>query len=305
VTSCPTPTPLSLAVMLPSPTPLATIAPQALTPVPTNTPAPTPTPVVHIVEPGETLLGIALQYGVTLNDLQQVNGVLRPETLQIGQPLIIPIGGGSSPDAGGSTVLYPTPVPLPIVVENTARYQTPVGSVWVLGEVHNPGDAPLENVQVRVALLNDAGVEVANRLAFVALDAVPAGGRAPFGVLFEDPPANAAAFQAIVVRAEPSYSHDARYAQLQVIDPQAKQDGTTYHVTGSITNRSAANATAARIVVTVYDKEHHVTGYRQISIPDGQLPAGATIPFDAVVAPDPSSPTVADYAVIAQARAGQ
>jgi len=306
VTSGPTPTPPSLAVLLPAPTPLATIAPQALTPVPTNTPAPTPTPVIHIVEPGETLLGIALQYGVTLNDLQQVNGVLRPETLQIGQQLIIPVGGGgSSAETGGGAILYPTPAPQPIVVENTARYQTPVGSVWVLGEVHNPSDAPLENVQVRVALLNDAGVEVANRLAFVALDTVPAGGRAPFGVLFEDPPANAAAFQAIVVRAEPSYSHDVRYAQLQVVDPQAQQDGAQYHVTGSITNRSGVNATAARIVVTVYDAAHHVTGYRQISIPDGQLPAGATIPFDAVVSPDPSSPTVADYAVVAQARAGQ
>ncbi len=250
------------------------------------------------------MLGIALQYGVTLDDLQQVNGVLHPETLQIGQKLIIPIArGGSSQSSGGLT--YPTPTPQPLTVENAARYTTAVGSVWVLGEVVNPGDAPLENVQVRVALLNDAGVEVADRLAFVALGAVPAGGRSPFGVLFEDTPANVAGFQATVARAEPSYNHQARYAQLQVNNPQTRQDGPALHVTGSIVNTGSKNAVGAEIVVTVYDASHHVTGYRQSAIADGQLNGGATIPFDVSVVPDPSSPKVADYAVVAQARTGQ
>jgi LysM repeat protein len=92
VVSGSTPTPASLAVILPSSTARPTFSPQMLTPIPTNTPAPTPTPVVHIVQPGDTLLGIALQYGVTLDALQQINGVLRPETLQIGQQIIIPVG---------------------------------------------------------------------------------------------------------------------------------------------------------------------------------------------------------------------
>ncbi len=305
VTSGAAPTPASLAVILPSPTPLATLAPQALTPVPTNTPAPTPTPVIHIVEPGETLLGIALQYGVTVDALQQVNGVLRPETLQIGTPLIIPIGSASSTSNVGGSVLYPTPAPLPINVEHDARFQTPVGSVWVLGEVANPGNAPLENVQVRVALLNGTGAEVANHLTFTVLQAVPGQGRSPFGVLFEDPPPDVAGFQAIVVRADPSYNYDARYAQLQVVNPQIKQAGSEYHVTGTVANSGTTTAIDAQVVVTVYDKAHHVTGYRQLAIPDGQLPAGASVPFEMIVSPDPSAPAVADFTVVAQARTGQ
>lgn len=305
VTSGATPTPVSLAVILPSPTPLATFASQALTPVPTNTPAPTPTPVIHIVEPGETLLGIALQYGVTLDALQQVNGVLRPETLQIGTPLIIPSGSASSTSNAGGSVLYPTPAPLPISVEHDARFQTPVGSVWVLGEVANPGNAPLENVQVRVALLNKDGVEVANHTTFTVLQAVPGQGRSPFSVLFEDPPPDVAGFQAMVVRADPSYNYDTRYARLQVVDPQIKQAGSEYRVTGTVANSGPTNAIDVQVVVTMYDKAHHVTGYRQLAIPDGQLPAGASVPLEMIVSPDPSAPAVADFAVVAQARVGQ
>ena len=55
----PTPTPGSLAVLLPTFTPRSTQRMIERTPLPTFTPAPTPTPVIHIVQPGETLIDIA------------------------------------------------------------------------------------------------------------------------------------------------------------------------------------------------------------------------------------------------------
>jgi LysM repeat protein len=297
------PTPESLAVILPSPTLRSTFAPQMLTPVPTNTPLPTPTPVIHIVAPGDTLLGIALQYGVTLDDLQQVNGVLRPELLQIGQQIIIPVASSRSSSGGSAQFLLPTPSPATIVVTGTARYLTPVGSLWVLGEVFNPGDQPLENVQVRVGLMNNAGVEIGSDFTFTVLDFVPAGGRSPFGILFADPTAEIAGFQAFVVRAEPSYNNQVRYARLQVTNPAITQTDGTYHVTGSIVNAGTTQANGATVVVTVYDDQHRVTGYRQMSIPDKQLVAGATTTFDMTVAPDPSAPRVSDFTVTAEAKA--
>ena len=300
----PTPTAPSLAVMLPPPTILPTLAAQSLTPVPTNTPAPTPTPLIHVVQPGDTLLGIALQYGVTLNELQQANGVLKPETLQIGQELVIPIGlsrltGGSS--ANGVIAL--TAVPLPVTVENTARYQTPVGSIWVLGEVLNSTDQPVENVEVRVSLLNAAGVEVAAQTNFVALDAIPVGGRAPFSVSFPTLPPDAAGVQALVVRADPSYNHETRYAQLQLKDVQTRQDGSQYRVTGAVANVGSTNAKEARLVITLYDQAGQVSGFRAFPLPDEVLVAGGSVPFfDVTLAPDPSVPVVARSLVVAQAR---
>jgi LysM repeat protein len=82
--------------ILPTSIPLMDATPTATE---TPTPAPTPTPppvtsetvmVTHIVEAGETLLSIALQYDVTVDAIQQANG-LADELIRIGDQLTIPI----------------------------------------------------------------------------------------------------------------------------------------------------------------------------------------------------------------------
>ncbi len=300
----PTPTPASLAISLATSTVLPTPIPQILTPAPTNTPAPTATPAVHIVQPGDTLLGIALQYNVTLEELYQVNGVLKPELLQIGQAIVIPVPGSVGKPAGDNSgaVIAPTQPPLPVKVEHAARYLTPVGSVWVLGEVFNSTDQPIENVQVRVALLNAAGQEVATDAPFVALDAVPSGGRAPFSVLFSTPPNGVVDFQAYVVRADPAYNYDSRYTALEVSDLQTQSVGTQYRVSGKVSNSGPGAAAGPHVVITLYDDKGRVTGFRQFALPTDPLAAGGSTPFDVLVSPDPSAPTVAKSSVVAQAQ---
>jgi LysM repeat protein len=299
-----TPTPASLAVSLATPTVLPTLIPQMLTPAPTNTPAPTPTPAVHIIQPGDTLLGIALQYGVTLDELYQVNGVLKPELLQIGQAVVIPVPGsvGKPTNNNSGAVIAPTQPPLPVQVEHAARYQTPVGSVWVLGEVFNSTDQPIENVQVRVSLLDATGQEVDSALPFVALDTIPPGGRVPFSVLFEGPPVDVLDFQAYVVRADPAYNYHSRYAALEVSDVQKKQEGTQYRVSGKVTNSGASNVAGAQAVITLYDDQGRVSGFRQYALLDDQLGPGGAATFEVLVSPDPSAPNVANSTVSAQAR---
>ncbi len=300
----PTPTPASLAISLATPTVLPTLVPQMLTPAPTNTPAPTPTPAVHIVQPGDTLLGIALQYNVTLEELYQVNGVLKPELLQIGQAIVIPVPGSVGKPAGDSSgaVIAPTQPPLPVRVEHAARYQAPVGSLWVLGEVFNSTDQPVENVQVRVALLDAAGQEVASDAPFAALAAIPPGGRAPFSMLFSTPPSGVIDYRADVIRADQAYEYGSRYAQLQVSDVQTRPAGSQYEVSGKVGNTGASNAVGASVVITLYDDQGRVTGFRQFALPDDQLAAGGSATFDVLVSPDPSAPAVARTAVVAQSR---
>ena len=46
---------------------------------------------VHVVQPGETLLSIALLYGVTTEEIQAANELDNPDSIFIGQELIIPV----------------------------------------------------------------------------------------------------------------------------------------------------------------------------------------------------------------------
>jgi LysM repeat protein len=78
------------------------------TPNPTNTPRPTetfmpgPTPgtVLHVVQSGDTLLGISIKYGVSMSVIQKVNEIQDAESIRVGQQLVIPIGPAFTPTPG-------------------------------------------------------------------------------------------------------------------------------------------------------------------------------------------------------------
>ena len=64
------------------------------TPSPTPQPTETPTPqtaVPHTVQAGETLFAIAEQYGVSVTQLAEINGLLSQGDLYAGQQLFIPL----------------------------------------------------------------------------------------------------------------------------------------------------------------------------------------------------------------------
>lgn len=58
----------------------------------------------HTVRPGETLSGIARQYGTTAQAIAQANGIANPDRIQVGQRLQIPGSGPTAPT-------NPTPPP--------------------------------------------------------------------------------------------------------------------------------------------------------------------------------------------------
>lgn len=57
----------------------------------TDQPA-TTRPAIYVVKQGDTAWGISRELNVSFNELMQLNGISRPETLQIGQELRVPQG---------------------------------------------------------------------------------------------------------------------------------------------------------------------------------------------------------------------
>jgi uncharacterized protein YkwD len=75
--------------------------PVTVTPTPSASPTPkataTPTaePIYHIVELGDTLLGMAIDYETSVETIMLANEILDPLALQIGQKLLIPPNGAT------------------------------------------------------------------------------------------------------------------------------------------------------------------------------------------------------------------
>jgi LysM repeat protein len=90
-----------------SPIPKASPAnPSATVPGTVGVDNPSPTAMggvrTHVVAKGETLTQIAKQYGVTVDDIEQLNKIQDAKKLQIGQTLKIPGSGSPTPSEQGS-----------------------------------------------------------------------------------------------------------------------------------------------------------------------------------------------------------
>jgi LysM repeat protein len=79
-----------------------TAAPQTPAPVPTWT------PIVYIVQPGDSLSGIAFRFDVPIEDLAKANEIEDPNVIAAGQRLIIP-GPTQEPTATVPPTATPTP----------------------------------------------------------------------------------------------------------------------------------------------------------------------------------------------------
>ncbi len=283
----PTPTAAAILTATPGSTPRPTATRRAtFTPVPatpSNTPTPTmtPTPIIYVIKKGDTLLAVARQFGVSVQDVQEVNGITDPRRLQIGQEIIIPLQPGE-----GEPTPVPTPTPVTLHIQGLAFYRTPADSLWCLGEVVNRSGRPAEEVQVQVSLHDEQGRLLASGAAYTQLDIVAAGGRSPFAILFAAPPASFAQYQTRLLSGVPSTHLGPRYPDLEVSEEWGGWSETgVYQVRGQVRNSGQADAERVAVVVTLYDDQGHVVGARTVGIAAEMFLAGAMAPFDVTLTP--------------------
>ena len=287
VLTSPTVTPVAAVMVIPTDTPWptatrrATFTPVPATPSATPEPTFTPTPVIYAIKEGDTLIPIARQFGVTVQEIIDANGIADPRRLRIGQEIIIPV----RPEESGPTVV-PTPTPVDLQIQGLAFHRTPVESLWCLGEVLNVSGQPAEEVQVRVSLHDAQGRLLEWGTAFAEIDIVPDGGRAPFAIHFAGSPASFAQYQTQVLRGVPSTHLGPRYPDLEVIEEHSEWlDDNNYRVRGQVLNSGQFDAEKVALIITLYDNEAHVVGARTVEIQAEVFLAGAVAPFEVELTP--------------------
>ena len=158
------------------PAPVTDRAPEPAPPVAVEVPpAPEPPPVVekpaptHTVKRGETLAGIANQYGVDRRELAAWNNIVNPNALRVGQVLIVGAPGGAAPVAAPST-----PVITPLVTGGPPIEARPVGNTATAKVEPRGQKVPYSERALAQMSTPEAGASAATIPPAQALEAPPA-----------------------------------------------------------------------------------------------------------------------------------
>lgn len=259
-----------------------TSTPAPYTPAPTATPTVTPTPVIYRIASGDNLLKIATKFGVSVAGIQDANGITDPRSLRIGQELIIPVE-----EAETSADATPTPesTPLPFQIGNLTFNNTPLGGLWAFGEIINSTGTEVEQAGVTVALLDESGAVVAQEQAFVGIDLLEPGGKAPFAIRFTAPPQSFTSYQAVPWKGVQGYV-GSYYLDLEVRDAEGSGERyATYTVTGRVANVGPEDAVEVTVTVTLYDALGRVIGMRKAVPEHNVIPRGGETTFSIELTP--------------------
>ena len=281
-TSTPVPEPVGTFSPPSSPTPVPTATPAPFTPPPTATMTATPEPTIYLVAPGDTLAGIAEQYGVTVAALQEENNILDPRTLRQGQQLVIPFPAAGDEGAAGAR---PTPTPVPFTHQKVQFSFSPLGGLWVLGEVENSSEFTLEQVQIGVRLLDADQNVLAEERGFVLLNLVEPGGVAPFAILFEKAPKEFASYQIFPLSGVPAYE-GGYYRDLVVEELTFEGElHSSYSVNGTVRNVGQDESMGVQVILTAYDSLDRIIAARTVAPENNVIAADGVTSFAAILVP--------------------
>lgn len=255
----------TLRVLIPYRTPTATRPSPTLTPVERLpvTPAPSATPFTHAVVRGETMLGIALRYGVSLEALQASNPGVDPQFLSVGTALIIPLGDEIQ-------VMAATPTPVLIDWNEPVCYRTGDGGAWCFILVENNLTYAVENLAAWIGLYGSDSEIIASQVAVGPINILRSGQAMPLLALFQPPlPAEITA-RAELLTAIGISEDDGRYLDWQLVNLGVEvmgDESREARVTGRI-NQPAGSASPGQVWVAAvaYNQAGRVVGARKLEI---------------------------------------
>lgn len=265
--------------------PTAVVRQTTVTPLPPPTPMPTATPIVYTIAAGDTMLAIALQRGNTVAEIMALNPGIRPEMLQIGQQIVLP-----PPATPLAQLMASTPVPVRLTVAQLQSYPSPTGGLWLLGELHNEGELPVENAQVTLGLHAADGAALGTVVTWAAATLIPVRETVPFGLLLPAAPSGFVYASVALVTGESVLELGTRYLDTQVLETTVAQRGERTEVSGWVQNSGENQATAVRLILTLYDSQGQISGYAQQLLRQSLAP-GERAPFTFITTPPGAEPT--------------
>jgi LysM repeat protein len=235
-----------------------------------ETAVPSSTPATYVIQSGDTISELAEKFKISQDSLRAANPDLNPNSMSIGQTILIP--NPSSAIASASTL---TPVPAPVT--QAVCHPTADSGLWCFALIQNSTADLFENVAAQITLLDSNNSVVATQTAYTPLDIIPSNTSMPAYVFFPNITVDVhprvqilSALQASVSSYLPALINNS-LAQIDWDGRSAQLSGQIY-----LPPESRA-ATQVWVAAVAYDKYGTVVGVRRWE--GGSLQPGMGIPF--------------------------
>lgn len=162
-----------------------------------------------------------------------------------------------------------TPTPLPLNLPDPLCFETTEGGILCLGRVDNPLHDSVQRAAVRVDLFQPDGTLLGQRETLLEQRIIPAGESAPYRALFPGGEEQALHRQfgnasSYLLRAEWTARDAGQSPPLRIEASSGRLEHGWYVVDVEITNLDEEEATRIRLVVTLYNDNEQVMGYRVV-----------------------------------------
>lgn len=243
-----------------------------------ETPLPSPTPFTYTVQQGDTISSIALQFGVSMDDLMAANPETSPSAMSVGQVINIP----SDPENLSGE---PTPTPAAFTIREIECYPTADQGMWCFVLVHNDFPHFMENVSAQVTLVDANNTAITSQTALLPLNILPPNTSLPLTVFFPPEIPAAAKPQVQVLTAIRLLPDDERYLPATIHNTlvQVNADGRSARVNGQVLLPTDAKpASQVWVTGTAYDEAGRVVGVRRWES-NAALSPGGSLTFEFMV----------------------
>lgn len=233
-----------------------------------TTPIPTSTPYIYIVQKGDTFSEIAESFNISIADLRAANPDISPNTMSIGETLIIP-------DPSAILTVASTPTPLPVLITQTICHPDLSAGTHCFALLQNNTNQILENISVKLNLFDAENASIASETAFTVLDIIPANSSLPAYVYFPD--VNQAVNPQVQLLSAVQGNPD-NYLPAVIQNSITEITGNYAQVRGKIYLPAEAQAaTQVWIAAVAYDKNTNIVGMRRWE--GGDIQPGGRINF--------------------------
>ena len=216
---------------------------------------------MYTVVENDTLIAIAVRFGITLDELQVANPEANPNLLSLGTQLVIPVSFEEQEESSSSGVA--------LEAGEVECFTIRSGGVRCYLMVTNPLDDAVENISGVIRLYDQSGQQVSSQKAAAFLNLLEPEMQAPLAAFFDPPVGEWQLAQGQILTAVTVNQYAERYlpGEVERLRVEVADDGLQAEVGGKLIFEAGRLPEYVWILAIAYDANGDFVGVKRWEAP--------------------------------------